>query len=191
MQPYTVPCDTPIVGARSFVDRGKAAQQRRQLLTDRGSRFGGTDRCGHDRLVDGRHARKQCPRTRWNQVETPPLRFLPAAIFHERDLLQTICDVNPEAPAQKSEQLERARRFVREGSVQHQHGAVIGEPPDVARQRFHRRRMHFQCMIGRIARNHRAVHAARDRRIDSKTEASIYLGERPAGVVQIGKMRNA
>src|SRR5437867_5137994 len=44
-------------------------------------------------------------------------------------------------------------------------------------------------MIGRIPRDHRAVHLVRNRRIDGKAEAPIHLGQRRAGVVEVRKMR--
>ncbi len=175
--------------ARGFVDRGKAAEQRRQLLAHRGRRFGGTHRRGHHGLVHGRHAGKERPRARRDLLEAPALRFQPAAVLDERHLLQPVGDVDPEPPAQQPEHVERPWRLVREGSVQHQHRAVVGEPPDVARQGLHRRRMHFQRMIGRVPRDHRAVHPACDRRIDGEAEAPIHLGQRRAGVVEVRKMR--
>ena len=93
--------------ARGLVDRGKAAQQRGQLLAHGGGRFGGTHRRGHNGLVHGRHAGKHRPRARRDLLEAPALRFQPAAVLDERHLLQPVCDVDPEAPAQQSEHVER------------------------------------------------------------------------------------
>ena len=67
---------------------------------------------------------------------------------------------------------------------------MVGQASHVAREAFHRRRVHVQCVIGRIARDHRHVDRQVDGATNSVAEAAIGFLEVLAAVVQVGELRD-
>jgi len=94
-------------------------------------------------------------------------------------------------PAQQPEDRQRARRLMRERSLQHQHRTMPGQPPHLREQPFGGRRVQVQAMVGGIARQHRRLHTRGNGPVDGGAEAAIGFCQIPGAVVQIGEMGEA
>jgi hypothetical protein len=82
-------------------------------------------------------------------------------------------------PTQQPEDRQRARWLVRERALQHQHRAVVGQPPHLGDQP-HRRGMQVQGG-GRWRRpKDGGLHAQRDGPVDRSAEAAVGFGQRPS-----------
>jgi len=109
----------------------------------------------------------------------------------QRHLGDALGDVHRVSTPEQSEDGQRSRRLVRVGALQHQHGTVIGQAPDLGRQAQGSRGMQVQRVVGGVPGNHGDLHAQGDRPVDRSTEATIGLGQRAGPVVQVGEVRNA
>src|ERR1700682_70089 len=68
--------------------------------------------------------------------------------------------------------IERSRRLVRIRSLEEQYRAMLGELLDPACQRFDRRGVQFERVIGRVTRDHRRIDVGFDRAVDRVAEAA-------------------
>ena len=94
-------------------------------------------------------------------------------------------------PAEQSEHRERPGRFVRVRALQHQHGAVIGEAPNLGGQSCGGRRVQVHGVVGGVPRNDGRLHLQPDGLVDRVAKAAVGLGQILRAVVQIGEMRDA
>src|ERR1700682_1498440 len=86
--------------------------------------------------------------------------------------------------------IERSRRLVRIRSLEEQYRAMLGELLDPACQRFDRRGVQFERVIGRVTREHRRIDIGFDRPVDRVAEAAIDLRQCVCRVVQIRELRD-
>jgi hypothetical protein len=93
--------------------------------------------------------------------------------------------------AQQPEDRQGARGFVRERPLQHQHRAMVGQPPHLGDQPFGGRGMQVQAMVGGVARDNRRLHTQRDGPVDGGAEATVGFRQVLGAVVQVGEVRDA
>ena len=193
-QPVTVPCATPIVGtcaarAARLIDPYPASSAA-SSSTDRFRSLGRADRRRHDRLVDRRDAGEDGPRSGGDRIEAPGLRGHAAAILHQRDLAEAIRHEHRVPAAEQRKDRQGAGRLVRERPLQHQHWAVVGETPDLAREALDRRAVHVERMVCRVARDHGRITPRLIAWSTAEAEASARLVEVLPAEVQVRKLRH-
>jgi hypothetical protein len=81
-------------------------------------------------------------------------------------------------PAEQSEHRERPGRFVRVRALQHQHGAVIGQAPNLRCEPGGGWCMQVHGVVGRVPRNDGRLHLRPDGLVDGIAKAAIGLGTR-------------
>ncbi len=173
------------------MNRRKAAQQVRQVLPHGLPGPGRTDRRGHRRLVDRRHAAEQRAGTGRQGIEAPAGRLDPAALPGQHPLPDAIGNMHGMPPTQQADERQRSRRFVRIRSLQHQHRAVVGQAPDLRDEPHRRRGMQVQGVVGGVAGDDGRIHAQRDRPVDRRAKAAIGLDQRTVAVMQVREVCNA
>jgi hypothetical protein len=116
-----------------------------------------TDRRGHHGLVHRGHAGKQRTSTGRHGHRSTNRRSQPFALGRERDLLDPVGHMHRMPSAQQPEDCQGARRLMRERPLQHQHRAMVGQPPHLGDQPFGGRRVQVQAMVGGVARDNRRL----------------------------------
>ena len=95
------------------------------------------------------------------------------------------------AAAQQRKDGQGSGRLVREGSLEHQHRAMVGEATHLPTQPLHRGAVNVQRVVCGIARNHRDLHAAPDGFVDRETEATVGFRQVLVAVVQVREVRQS
>ena len=186
------------------VDAGVALQQPGQLLALGRGGSGGADRCRDGRLVDRGNAGEDCPGARRHLCESRTFgrepkvggrrigrRQIPRrCIAHQRHLTDPVRDEDPMAASQHPEHGQRAGRLVRPRALEHQHRAMVGQPPHLRQQPQCRGRMQVQGVIGGIPGDHGHIDGEFDGAVHGRREAAIGLLQVARPVVQVGQVRH-
>ena len=109
---------------------------------------------------------------------------------HQRHLTDPVRDEDPMAASQHPEHGQRAGRLVRPRALEHQHRAMIGQPPHLRQQPQRCGRMQVQGVIGGIPGDHGHIDGEFDGAVHGRREAAIGLLQVARPVVQVGQVHH-
>ena len=102
--------------------------------------------------------------------------------------MDAVGDMDRVLATDRTEHVERPGRFVRIGALQHQHGAAVGQAPNLCSQACGRRCMQIEGMVRRVPGDDRCLRARSDGTVDGRTEAAIGFRQGLGPEVEIGEV---